>query len=684
MKRKCIYLILIFMWVIFMNKSLVCAAQNDISSINDKTIDLVINNLIDKHGKEFSFRINRGVKQTADLWRIQDGDEDVFVKFCLEYFISDPKKLDETFSRFEQNLESINGHFNAVCRQMKWSIDVECGEILPVDYLFAEFSPFSHMDEDLFNTKAAFVALLNFPVYTLREKLENGHKWTRLEWAMARLPESFISRVPSDVLSKVNKAYLDAEDYINKYNIYMHNLVDAKGNRLFPEGLKLITHWGLRDELKSLYSEKDSLNKQKAIYAVMNRIICQDIPQNVIDNSELLWNPVTNKVFNSKGLIENPELESNKRYKMFLDIFRAEQLLDPYFPKFPSCIDRRFNLEREIPEKEVEGLLTSVLSSDVVKDVAKLIEKRLGRRLEPFDIWYTGFSVNKNFKQADLDSRVSALYPNVEAFQAGLPDILKKLGFTEEKAEFLAKMIQVDPSRGAGHAQGSRMRDDKAHLRTKFTANGMNYQGYNIAVHELGHNVEQVFTISCIDHTLLEGVPNTAFTEAFAFVFQGRDLEILSLTEKDNMAKYTNTLDVFWKTYEICGVGLLDMKIWRWLYENPNCNEIELKDAVISIAKEIWNKYYADVFGIRDVPILAIYSHIIEFGLYTPDYPLGHIIQFQLEKYFENANLAQEMERMCLQGRITPDEWMKGAVGKPISTQPLIDSTKEALKQKSL
>jgi hypothetical protein len=30
-----------------------------------------------------------------------------------------------------------------------------------------------------------------------------------------------------------------------------------------------------------------------------------------------------------------------------------------------------------------------------------------------------------------------------------------------------------------------------------------------------------------VDHTLLAGVPNTAFTEALAFLFQARDLKLL-------------------------------------------------------------------------------------------------------------------------------------------------------------
>ena len=64
----------------------------------------------------------------------------------------------------------------------------------------------------------------------------------------------------------------------------------------------------------------------------------------------------------------------------------------------------------------------------------------------------------------------------------------------------------------------------------------MDYKGFNIAIHELGHNVEQVFSMSRIDHTLLEGVPNTGFTEAFAFLFQARDLELLGQSKADPQA----------------------------------------------------------------------------------------------------------------------------------------------------
>ena len=84
--------------------------------------------------------------------------------------------------------------------------------------------------------------------------------------------------------------------------------------------------------------------------------------------------------------------------------------------------------------------------------------------------------------------------------------------------------------------------------------------------------------------------------------------------------------------------------------------------------------------GIKDQPLLAIYSHTIDAGLYTPDYPMGHIIAFQVEQYLKNRQLAEEMERMCTIGNVSPDLWMRTAVGASISTQPMLDAAEEALR----
>lgn len=646
--------------------------------VNEAVTQKTIAALVENYPGEQD-RISTGVKQVADFWMDNDGDAAAFETFCLENFISDEKQLDLTFARFERNFEILWGHAHEVGRDLSMPLQLEMNPLLPVDYLFAEYDPFAHLQDDMFKTKIAFVVLLNFPMTTLDEKLAQGDSWSRAQWAKARLAEVYSSRVPAEVSQELAKVYVQADDYIANYNIVMHNLVNDKNERLFPEGLKLITHWGLRDELKSHYADKNGLAKQEMIYAVMQDIITQDIPQAAINSDAVDWNPLQDKLYKD-GTEISFEREDDVRYEKLLGVFKAEQLLDKYYPNLPTKMDRRFQRDREIPEAEFEALISAVLKAPVAKEVADLIAKRIGRDLQPFDIWYDGFKARGSMDETELDKIVGERYPSVQAFQDDLPTILQSLGFDQETAAFLESKITVDPSRGAGHATGAMRREDNAHLRTRIPETGMKYKGFNIAIHELGHNVEQVFSLNKMDHYMLNGVPNTAFTEAFAFVFQSRDLDVLGLKTENDMADHLAALDNFWATCEIASVGLVDMRVWRWMYENPNARPAELKAAVIDISKDVWNEYWAPIMGVKDSIILGIYSHMVVYGLYLPDYSLGHIIMFQIEQYLKDKSLGQEMERMCKLGKLTPDAWMRAAVDSPVSAEPLIEAAGKAVK----
>ena len=241
--------------------------------VDQQTISNTIQILEQKYGDQQRQRIKKGVQQVAGFWRQEDGSADDFSKFCQKQFITDEKLLHETFERYETNLESIYGHGHEIQRDLSAPMQLDIGPILPVDYFFAEFDPFAHLDDDFFASKIAFVALLNYPLYTLEERLKLGPTWSREQWAQARMVGKFASRIPAAVSQKLTVAYVQAEDYISNYNIYMHHLLDDNGSRLFPKGLKLITHWGLRDELKAQYAKPDGLPRQQMIQTVMERIV---------------------------------------------------------------------------------------------------------------------------------------------------------------------------------------------------------------------------------------------------------------------------------------------------------------------------------------------------------------------------------------------------------------------------
>jgi hypothetical protein len=655
--------------------------------------DKVLKQLVSKHGEGQRARAERGLRQVTEFWRAEDGDAAAFEEFAQNNFAGDPATLDTMFSRLQSLLEQLDGHMHEINREFREQADLDAGPILPFDEMFAGYDPSAHVNDDFFGNKIAFVVLLNFPLTTLPERLTQGPGWTRRQWAEVRLAERFSKRIPSSVNLELARAASEADSYIAQYNIWMHHVLDQNGERLFAPKLRLLSHWNLRDEIKADYADaQHGLPKQRAIQEVMERIITQTIPQVVVNDPHVDWNPWTNEVKPAtekdsdmpvpSNLATTNSPEPSTRYAMLSLTFRAEQKVDRYSPTAPTLIARRFDEDREIPEPRVKAMLEAVLTSPLVPQVAKLIQSRLGRPLEPFDIWYDGFRARGAYTEAQLDAIVAKKYPTAAAYRKDIPNILVKLGFTPEKAQYLAEHIAVDPARGSGHAMGAAMRGEKAHLRTRVEATGMNYKGFNIAVHEMGHNVEQTFSLNEVDYTLLQGVPNTAFTEALAMVLQGHDLEVLGLAAPSAESEALKVLNDFWNTYEISGVAMVDMAVWHWMYDHPDHTPQQLRDATVAIAKDIWNRYYAAVFGKRDVVLLAVYSHMIDSILYLPDYPIGHLIGFQVEEQMKKAGaIGPEFERMAKMGDVTPDLWMINATGKPVGADALLEATRGALAQ---
>jgi hypothetical protein len=624
--------------------------------------------------------LTKGVKHAASLWRKEDGSEADFTKFVKGNYISDPVRRKVVFNKISSYLESLNGNYNEITLDLRKTLDEALGEIDDVDRMFGNYSAGAHLQNDFYSNKIAFTIALNFPYYTLAEKEALGPKWSREDWAMARLGDLFISRVPAELDQAVTEATGNSEMYIAEYNVHMGHLRTDDGRQIFPQDMVLLSHWNLRDELKADYADKKTgSEKQEMIYKVMERIINQEIPEVVINNPAYEWAPYSNKVTKGGAPFE-AKAEPDTRYSHIINNFKTRKEIDAFNPEMNTFILRKFSLEMEIAQDEVEALFDSFLSSPQLKNVAALIKTRLGRDLRPYDIWYDGFKTRSSIPEDLLTTKTAALYPNPSAFHAGMPLMLKKLGWSPERATYIADKIVVDPARGSGHAWGAAKKGSLSHLRTRISEKGMDYKGYNIAVHEFGHNVEQTISLYNVDNYMMSGVPNTAFTEANAFIFQNRDLFLLGMKDDNPDKEKMSTLDAAWSLMEIMGVGMVDMKVWKWLYANPGATPALLKESTISIAVDVWNKYFAPVIGVKDSPLLAVYSHMIDSPLYLANYSYGHIIQFQLEEYLKGKNFSAEIDRIFSQGRLTPQQWMMKAVGSKISTQPILNALDKALK----
>jgi hypothetical protein len=626
------------------------------------------------------YLLEKGVRHAASLWREEDGTADEFTSFVTANYISDPQKRRTVFLKISNYFESLGGNMNEITLDLRKVLDESIGEIDEIDRMFGNYAVGSHLQSDFYSNKIAFVIALNFPYYTLTEKDEKGDAWSREEWAMVRLGDQFVSRVPAELSQAEAVATGNAEMYIAQYNIYMGRLRTDDGRQLFPDDMVLLSHWNLRDEIKADYADKEKgPEKQEMIYKVMERIIRQEIPRDVINNPFIEWSPFSNKTVR-EGSSAELAAEPDTRYAHVINVFNAWKAIDPYCPGMNTAILRKFSGEMEISEGEAETLFEGYLSSPQLKVLAGIIRERLGRDLRPYDIWYDGFKSRSTIPESLLTSMTSRLYPDPAAFKTDMPVMLKKLGWSPDRAKYISDKIVVDPARGSGHAWGAAMKGAVSHLRTRVSDKGMDYKGYNIAVHEFGHNVEQTISLYDVDYYMLSGVPNTAFTEALAFLFQDRDLMLLGIKEDNPEKQKMQTLDAAWSLMEIMGVSMVEMKVWKWLYENPEATPAQLKEQTIAFAIEVWNKYFAPVIGVSDSPLLAIYSHMIEVPLYLPNYAYGQIIQFQIEEYLKGRHFSDEVDRIYSQGRLTPQHWMNGAVGKKISAQPVINALDEALK----
>ncbi|OHD18406.1 MAG: hypothetical protein A2Y38_03295 [Spirochaetes bacterium GWB1_59_5] len=645
-------------------------------TFKDTAIEKVVNRLVEEKGETHRERALEGVLCAAAYWRDEDGTASEFETFCSLHFSESESERDALFSRLELVFEELYGSALAVSRTFQWGVHVEKGPVLPVDAILSEWSPHAHLSDDFYANKLAFVVHLNFPYKSLEIKQKEGPAWTRRQWAEARLGDFFTERVPSGAAQRLAAAFAAAENYIAGYYLYPSCLRGGAVGTSFPEDKRLLMHWNMRDEIKALYADHTAISRQRILYKAMERVVDGTIPLGFVDSRKLAWDPYTGLVSNPDGTPVEAAREGDARYERLLAIFKAEREYDLWCPDNPSLVERKFNVEREIPEHDVKRLFHEVLSSPALKQVAALLGRRLERPLESFDVWYKGFGDAQAVNEAELDELTRRRYPDARAFKADLPRMLGVLGFDPETARWLSDRIEVDQARGSGHAMPAAKRSDSVHLRTHVPPTGMDYKGFNIACHELGHNVEQVFSLHGVDEYFMAGVPNNAFTEAFAFVFQARDLAILGI---EGAPRGPSVLSDYWTTCEIAGVGLVDMELWQWLYAHPDCTARDLREAAMTIARDVWNRYFADAYGFRDALVLGVYAHMIELAMYLPDYPLGHLIAFQIEAAMAGASVGESMGQMCRLGRLTPHQWMREATGSGVSAEPLLAAVHAAL-----
>jgi len=130
--------------------------------------------LVARHGEKERLRIERGVAQVLRYWRPEDGAPATLAAFLQAEFLPQGDLLDRTFERFEFALERLGGYLTSLTRDLRQGMDLDVGPQLPLDERLAAFNVGAHVSDDMFANKLAFVALLNFPLTTLDERMAQG------------------------------------------------------------------------------------------------------------------------------------------------------------------------------------------------------------------------------------------------------------------------------------------------------------------------------------------------------------------------------------------------------------------------------------------------------------------------------------------------------------------------------
>ena len=647
------------------------------SSIGPGEIAAAADAIVATHGESVRAAAAAGAARVASRWQASDGDAAAYRAFCAQHFVASTADRARLLARLETALEQIGGHLYEMRRTLRRWSDLAGDEFAGVDEVLAQFDPAPDLSDQLYRQKLGFIALLNLDRPDLKAMLAAGDGWSTDEWAAARIAQQFGPRIPAELADRARRVSHEASHFVATFHVPVGTMVDRAGKRWFEPDRALLAHWLVREEIKAGYGDPDGLAKQRALMWVMARHIDGTIPSDVMHRRTTAeWDPERNPL----GGTPAAGLLGPERYRHILAHRDVAFAYDPWYPEAPTAIARKFDLAREIPETDVERLLVALLEHPVRKDLAAFLRTRLGRALEPQDIYFEDIAESK--PAAEMNAAVRARFRDEKDFERRLPEVLRGLGFPADEADFLGARIRVEIAKGSGHAMRPMLTEHGAWLRTSRLKDELGWDGFDTAMHELGHNLEQLYSTFHAPRPALRNVPNTACTEAFAFLYQSLAKRVLGIEDAADAQRSADldAIATMLAACQIAGPSLLELRMWRWIYANPAATAEELRDATLAIARDLWARFYERDFGSDPYCILAAYQHMVGHPLYLADYTLGHVISHQVRSHLRGKDLATETRRICSIGRLTPDLWMRRAVGQGISITPLADDCAAALR----
>ncbi len=641
---------------------------------SEKTVSATIREIVRRHGARVRPDAERGVRACARVW--PKGDPG-FREFCGEQYVPPGRPRTPLLRRLDEFHHAVSGNLGASLKVARAGLDIADRPDLAAERVLSAYAPASHLDEDYRREKIAALAQLNFGTDDRRPPR------SRAAWAARRVGQIGREAIPPRLLADYSRAESAANAFVSEYNLRVDQFDFGDSRVRFPKNTLLVSHWGLRDHLASLYGEPTALPTQRALADLLRRVVDGDVPREVLGGTSAHWDLVRGRIREGRRTTRAVG-HGPLRWECFRKVWEAHRRIDPH-REFGSVVANKFLVEREMTEDRVVGMLEDIVSSPLAERVGRFLRDALGRELEPFDIYCRKFASTQRRRKRTTSGPATkrTRYADAGSLHRAIVPILRRFGWTKRRAEWIRDRIRVDNGRSAGHAWPPYTDTDTQLLRVRVGPTGVDDLNFEVFMHELGHCVEGVLSSYEMDYRSLWGVPNTAFTEGFAFTFQDRTDFILGRAPR--AASDEAMLLRFWEPFEIAGSALTEIRFYHWLYDHPRASADQMMRAIRRIADAVWEEFYARVLGPSDLGLLAVYSHILTGDFYLADYPLGYIVAHQVRRHLAGRSgagqpeLAEEMERLCSLGRIYPDSWMKAAVGSPVSAAPLLDDTERAL-----
>ena len=258
----------------------------------------VIDELVAKHGESQRGRIQRGVRQVTEFWRVEDGDDAAFQDFVRASFAGDQATLDAIFDRLERMLEQLGGHMHEISREFRQQLDLDLGPFYPFDEIIGGYDPSAHVTDDFFRTSLPSLCCSIFRSRRWKSGSTMDRHGRAGSGPRRASRKVFSKRIPADVNLAIAKAEAESGQYISGYNIWMHHLLDAQGQRLFPPKMRLL------EPLEPARRDQSRLRRRGEWPGQAANDPAGDgahrrrrrFPHVVVDNPDVDWNPFTNAV----------------------------------------------------------------------------------------------------------------------------------------------------------------------------------------------------------------------------------------------------------------------------------------------------------------------------------------------------------------------------------------------------